>query len=147
MIRMLNPETDDPRLFKLFERESKFVKVDPDYVAKRYQELIRSGIAAVFMLVGEAGEIQGGLGAIKYLDLHSGEWRATESFWYVLPAFRGGFGAMDLLLAYEKWARDQGCSMMSIIHLSDSFPEKLERLYRNRGYELVEKTYMKETGK
>jgi GNAT superfamily N-acetyltransferase len=147
MIRMLNPDTDDSRLFKMFERDSKFVKVDPDHTAKRYQEMIRSGFAAVFMLVGERDEIQGGLGAIKYPDIHSGEWRATESFWYVLPEFRGGFGAMDLLLAYEKWARDQGCKMMSIIHLADSYPEKLERLYRNRGYELVEKTYMKETGK
>lgn len=124
-----------------FSKESKFVKVDPNRPRETYWPFIQKGIGAMFLLVKD-DVIVGGLGCLKYPDLHSGEIFAVETFWYVLPEHRGK--GLLLLNAYEKWAKDNGCVKCAMIHMIDSMPDVLERLYFRRGYELIEKHYVKE---
>lgn len=124
-----------------FVNESAHVKVDPEIPAKSYWDMIQNGNAEMMMLM-EGDKCVGGLGCIKYPDLHSGELFAVETFWYVLPDYRGA--GITLLERFEQWAKDNNCVKCAMIHLVDSMSSVLERLYKMRGYKLVEKHYVKE---
>lgn len=128
------------QFMKRFEKESQFVKVDSAYAAESHWKLIESGIGRIFMLMHD-GELIGGLGAVKFPDLNNGEMTAVECFWLVDPAHRGG--GLKLLDAYEKWYESEGCSKGALIHLMDSFPESLEKVYIRRGYQLIEKHFVR----
>jgi GNAT superfamily N-acetyltransferase len=65
---------------------------------------------------------------------------AEEIMWWVDPAHRGA-SAMKMLAAYERWARDRGCSFASMVGLGyDPTPA---RLYEHRGYVAAERHYLK----
>jgi GNAT superfamily N-acetyltransferase len=121
---------------------SRHVKVDVDYATGVWMRWLSNGAGIVFALKKDE-RIIGGLGAIKMPDIHSGLLTAVETFWFVNPEDRGD--GLKLLDAYEKWAEESGCKRVAIIHLADSFPEVLEKIYRRRGYELIESHYVKET--
>jgi GNAT superfamily N-acetyltransferase len=143
MIRLLDPEKENlSAFFKNFEKDSEFIKVDVDHTDKTYRELIKKGIGQVFLLF-DGETLMGGLGCIKSPDLHSGELTAIETFWYVAPEYRTGFNGMELFFRFEQWAKEEGCKKIAMIHLSDSSPERLERLYARMGYKLAEKHYVK----
>jgi GNAT superfamily N-acetyltransferase len=125
---------------KRFEDASEFVKVDPNYAADAYWKLIQSGICRVFILESY-GTMIGGLGAIKFPELNNGEMTAVECFWLVDPQHRGS--GLKLLDEYEKWYESEGCSKGALIHLVDSFPDSLGKIYFRRGYQLVEKHFVR----
>lgn len=125
---------------KAFEKETEFVTVDVGYATTRYEEMINSGVATVFV-ADQGDELLGALGLIKAPDLHNGEMMAIETFWFVAPEHRGI--GLRLLDAFEEWAALNGCDKTAMIHLVDSMPERLERFYLKRGYSLVEKHYIK----
>jgi GNAT superfamily N-acetyltransferase len=126
---------------KEFEKESKFVTVKPEYAIPLWEKTISTGIGTMFILE-EGGEMIGGIGGFKSPIPHSGEMTAVETFWFVTPKKRGrGIG---LLNAFECWAKEQGCKKIAMIHLADSFSDRLEKFYLRYGYELVEKHYIKE---
>lgn len=120
---------------------SHHVSVDVDYATKTYLQMVKSGIAVVFALKNETGVI-GGLAALKYPDINSGILTAVECFWFVNPDQRGE--GMQLLDIFEKWGKQEGCKKIALIHLEDSFPDTLNKLYVRRGYVLTEKHYVKE---
>jgi GNAT superfamily N-acetyltransferase len=122
---------------------SRHVKVDVDYATGVWMKWLSSGVGIVFALKKD-GRLIGGLGAIKLPDIHCGLLTAVETFWFTNPEDRGD--GLKLLNAYEKWAEDTGCKRVAIIHLEDSFPEALSRIYKRRGYELVESHYVREIG-
>lgn len=126
---------------KAFEQASKFVTVDIDYATKTYENMIDNGVAFVMVLEKE-GELIGSLGFIKAPDLHNGDTMAVETFWFVDPKKRGV--GLILFNAYEKWSKENGIKKIAMIHMMDSYPESLERLYLKRGYKLAEKHYVKE---
>lgn len=143
MIRMAITHDDVHKVaafMKRFETASKFVKVDVEYTTGRYWQMIQSGMAVMFILESD-GEMIGGLGAVCFPDLHDGVMTAVETFWYVDPSHRGS--GMKLLDAYDKWSQLKNCKRDALIHLADSFPESLHKIYDRRGYELVESHYMR----
>ena len=144
MIRMLT-EYDDilkaARVMQGFEQASKLIKVDPVRTAASYHRMVTSGIAVFFVLERD-GQIVGGLGAIKCPDLHYDRTVAVESFWFVKPDCRGK--GMALFDAFEKWGKQEGCTHLAMIHMMDSYPDRLEKLYERKGYKLWEKHYVKE---
>lgn len=123
-----------------FELATEHVTVNVDHTTAAYTALMKSG-AAIFFILEDGGKMIGGLGAIKHPDLHSGELTAVETFWFVDPTHRGE--GIALFNAFEQWGNEQGCKKLAMIHLSDSYPEILERLYKRRGYKLVEKHYVR----
>ena len=127
---------------KQFEQASQFVKVDVDHASKQFARLINSGNGVVFIMENSKGELQGGIGAIALPDLNCGVMTAVETFWFVAPEHRGG--GMRLMEAFERWGKDKGCKRLAMIHLVDSYPDILEKIYINEGYKLVEKHYVKE---
>jgi len=90
----------------------------------------------------EGGVLQGGLGYLISIDLHFPRKIAIETFWFVLPQYRGP--GLKLLDAFEELAKKEGCQQVALVHLSDSFPERLKALYLRRGYNFVESHYVKE---
>lgn len=123
-----------------FESATEFVKVVPDHAFKVYESMIKSG-TAIMLVLEEDGQMVGGLGAIKYPDLHSGELTAVETYWFVAPEHRGH--GMELFEAFEQWGKDQECTRLAMIHLADSYPKALEKIYLRKGYQLVEKHYVR----
>ena len=146
MIRLLNPEKESLAvLFKGFEDDSKFVRIDVDYADQTYRDLISTGAGQIFLMFDvEMDSFIGGLGCLKAPDLHNGEMIAVETFWYVVPEYRDSAHGIELLFAFEKWAKDNNCTKMAMIHLADSSPERLKKLYERLGYKLLESHYIKE---
>ena len=129
-------------LAKVYETEySSHVIVDVPLCIKQYTEFVDSGIGCVFVLK-ENGKVVGGIAGIKYPDLHSGIMTAVETFWFVDKLHRGK--GLALLAVFEKWAAEQECKRIAMIHLEDSHPEILEKVYLHRGYKLFEKHYVRE---
>lgn len=106
-----------------------------------WTSFIESGVGAVF-IAEEDGEVTGAIAGVIYPDLYSGVLVATEFFWIVREEKRGP--GVRLYEAFERWAREQGCAQVRMVHLLDSMPDKLERFYKHFGYEPTETHYVKE---
>ena len=76
---------------KQFEQATAFVKVDVDHTTKVYEDFLTDG-STTLLILEEDGVMQGGLGFIVYPDLHSGVLSAIETYWFVAPEYRGGWG-------------------------------------------------------
>ena len=125
-----------------FYASSKFLNgFDLECFETTWTNLITSGSGAVFVIDGQDGPI-GALGGVAYPDVNSGRLMATEFFWFVDPSHRGR--GISLYKAFEDWARAKRCVEIRMIHLSDSMPEQLERLYERLGFEQAEVHYRKE---
>jgi len=131
------------KLCKAFEQATEHVEVDIDHSVASYTSFIKNGIGAM-LLLKHAGTIIGGLGCLKYPDLHSGKLTAVETFWFVTPDHRGR--GLMLLDAFESWGKRHGCKKLAMVHMVDSYPGILEKLYIRKGYKLIEKHYVKEVG-
>jgi GNAT superfamily N-acetyltransferase len=128
-----------------FEECTKFVKVDIDHATKVYKKLITDNMGAMIILTDESGSIDkmvGGLGCVKGPDLHYPRITAVETFWYVTPEHRGS--GLKLIKAFEAWAKRNNCDACAMIHLADSFENRLPNLYNRLDYELVEQHFVKE---
>lgn len=130
------------RLMKGMEQETAHVKVDVEYATNKYIRMINSGIAHMVVLESDDGNMVGGLGFVVGPDLHCPRTIAVETYWYVDPEHRGD--GMLLLRYLETWAKDNRCDAIAMIHLADSSPDSLEKVYRRRGYIKVESHYVKE---
>lgn len=80
------------------------------------------------MIVGHASKFL--LGEVKV---------ATEIAWWVNPEDRKTSVGKELLEAFEQWAKDEGCKIISMI----SIDETLGTYYEKCGYKLTERSYMK----
>lgn len=68
----------------------------------------------------------------------AGRW-AKETVWYIAPAARGR-AAIQMLDAYEAWAREQGCAMVGMASLATN---DVSSLYARRGYAPAETHFLK----
>jgi len=68
---------------------------------------------------------------------------ATELAWYVLPEHRGDRKSLYLLDKYLEIALEEGCKYATMVHLQDSMPEALKKLYEKKGFVLLEQQYVK----
>jgi GNAT superfamily N-acetyltransferase len=119
----------------------------PGEFLARVGGLIEDGrgiVLASFDVRGDKKVITGALAGVLAPSLFSGRLMATEVFWYVLPEYRGRSDALRLFAAFEEWAAEVNAKMICFIHLIALAPEKLEKLYRSRGYTPVEVCYLKE---
>lgn len=68
----------------------------------------------------------------------AGKW-AKETVWYIAPDARGR-AALQMLDAYEAWAREQGCAVIGMASLVSN---DVSRLYERRGYAPAETHFLK----
>jgi GNAT superfamily N-acetyltransferase len=125
-----------------FYASSKFLKrFDEQRFIALWTELINN--AGVIFLLEQDRIVTGALGGALYPDAYSSDLVATEFFWFVTESARGGRGGIALYRSFEDWARDRGAAEIRMVHLLDSMPEKLERVYKHFGFQPVEVHFVK----
>ena len=67
-----------------------------------------------------------------------------EMWWWVLEEYRGCGVANDMYKNIEEWARSMGASLLFMVALSDDSVDRVEKLYKRKGYVPTERTYVKE---
>ena len=107
-----------------------------------WRPIIASELGVIF-IAEDDGEIIGAIAGMAVPEPYSGELVVSEFFWFVRPGHRGSAG-LRLYEALEYWARQKGAKTMRMVHLMDSMPEKLARIYKRLGYEQVETLYSKD---
>lgn len=100
--------------------------------------LFRQHLAGGLVLV--CGEpVQGALMAVTFEHpFGAGRW-AKETVWYIEPDARGR-AAIQMLDAYEAWAREQGCTTIGMASLASN---DVSRIYERRGYAPAETHFVK----
>lgn len=100
--------------------------------------LFRQHMAAGLVLVA-GNPARGVLMAVAFdHPFGAGKW-AKESCWYIAPDARGRC-ALQMLDAYEAWAREQGCTTIGMASLATN---DVSRIYERRGYAPAETHFLK----
>jgi GNAT superfamily N-acetyltransferase len=129
------------RFMKAFEMATKFVKVEPEYASDRFIGMMEAGICRIFVAETEEKEFQGAVSWIVVPDMFCGKPTAIEMFWFVHPLHHGkGIGSQ----LFDKFEAETMGMRRAMIHLSDSYPERLRKFYKDRGYTLLEEHYIRE---
>lgn len=71
--------------------------------------------------------------------IYGSDLNAVELAWWVDPEHRTSGLGKELIQAFEDWAKDNGCKMVTMISLDDD----LGKYYEKRGYKLNERAYLK----
>ena len=124
-----------------FSDSSKFVRFDTEIAVKNIKSIISNKFGTLFLYIRN-GSVLGMICGIKHPDMLTGEWVATELFWFVDSKHRGI--GIKLLNKFERWAKRSGCKQIIMVHLSDLMPEVVEKIYIRRGYRLLESHFIKE---
>lgn len=136
--------TDLPRLEPLarqFYAASRFLgEFHMEQFIHLWGVLLLEDRGVVFLLL-DGEEIVGALGGVVYPDTYSAVKVATEFFWFVGEGHRGA--GLKLYRAFEEWATAQGCRQIRMVHLADSMPDQLARVYSHLGFEAAEVHYVK----
>jgi len=94
--------------------------------------------AKVLVLV-DTGRVEGFIGIVVLPHFYSGRTTAHEMIWYVTPEIRKTFGAICLLRAAQRSAKEMGAEYMQC---TAPLPE-IGRMYEMCGYSQVEVAYQK----
>jgi GNAT superfamily N-acetyltransferase len=113
--------------------------IKPEVFEKNWTFFINNGMGKIFGLY-ENGELVGAIGGFVIPDLNDGEKTATEAFWFVRDAYRGG--GIKLLLYFLKYAKEIGCVRVNMVHLFNEHANKLSKLYVKLGFKPVEAHYV-----
>lgn len=125
-----------------FLKESGYgLTMNPDKLLANFDFSLTSSDIEIFLLDVDGTVVGMLVGAISQ-PLFSDDSMATELAWYISPDKRGGREAFQLIKTYEEWAKEQGCSFVTMVDI-DSL-NSLEKVYTKKGYKLTEKTYVKE---
>jgi len=107
---------------------------DPVYASRLFSTHAFDKRACCFVLDAD-GKAQGVLMACAFEHPFARMAYARETVWWIEPDYRGR-GALEMLNAYEAWAKAARCSYASMAALQDD--DAVLTLYRRRGYELAE---------
>lgn len=116
------------------------IPVDPQSVNDLLHTLIDGGHP---LFVAKEGDVYIGCigGTIQPFIYNSNELAATELFLWVEPEKREGGTADRLLEAFEDYAVQVGCKIISMCTTSRT--KFLGGYYESKGYKLVESSYMR----
>lgn len=89
------------------------------------------------------GKIVGALAAYAFEPVFSDTRIACEVLWYLRPEDRKGRRGLDMMEAYEYWAKAVKCTLVQYGWLESS-PEGMKKMYERTGAELAELVYYKE---
>ena len=97
------------------------------------------------VLVAEVdGQVVGSIaGVLTPWFMNLAQVNVGETWWFVRPEFRGQAGRM-LLDAFEAWAAGAGARVVCVAGFAAKRFAVLERLYKRRGYKLLEAHFVKE---
>ena len=129
-------------LVKKFANEAyKQFPVDKELTSQNFLQ----GIADpnfIFMVAETEGEVVGIFVGCANAPLFSTTRTAVELGFYMHPDHRDGKTALKMMNEFEKWAQSQGCKSVTMVDIHTH--ADLSTFYTRKGYELKEKSYMKE---
>lgn len=122
------------------------IPVEKDYVYDMVSKTIAMDKSVNVIILGQ--DVEGTsrgmvIGQTAYFPL-TGERIASEIAWWVDPEFRKTDLGVDLLTAYEYWAKTVGCKYVQSVALRNEYSHILERFYKSKGYAAMETCYLKE---
>ena len=106
-----------------------------------WEGLLTTKIGIIYLLI-EDRKVRGAIGGIAYPEIYCEGTTATEFFWFVEPYYRGV--GLELYKRFERWAKDNGCKQIRMVHLKDLMPEKVGAIYKRLGFTPIEVHYAKE---
>lgn len=106
-----------------------------------WKNLIQTRGGKIFALEKDQ-KIIGALGFFITRAVEDGALCCTEAFWYVHENHRGS--GIKILNKFEDYAKSIGCKRIAMVHLENSMPEKLKKLYTRKKYKHIESMYLKE---
>lgn len=140
MIKVARTEEDFKMAFALamkFAEASPYSKyTEPGAMQDVLAVSMRKPDSIVFLDSEGQGMILGTIVPFIYGSMQT----AVELAWWVNPEARKTGLGRDLMDKFESWARIMGCGAVIMVSLDDD----IGNYYVKRGYELRERTYMKE---
>ena len=144
-IRKATPD-DIPRLMVMGEQFAKYAPFDVEFSPEGAAAFVAGLMEIGLVLVAEQdGEILGGiLGALTPMWYSPSNLMASELAWWVAPEHRGGRAALQLLRAFEDWAKASGAKVitMSDLRIGEDYPAG--PLFERMGYRVLERAHIKE---
>lgn len=140
--------SDIPYLLKMGERlvnEGPMAKIGFDEAKSRQmlEKAIISSDTEWLALVSHKDDVPVGvIVATLIAPVFSDAKVAVECFWWLEPEFRTGRRGIEMMEAYEYWARLIGCKVVQYGWLTSS-PEKMKLLYARTGAEKSEEVFYK----
>lgn len=133
------------RLGKEFHKESPFYSLT-DYSQQKMLQLFETAMISkhtqvLILLLKEENRSVGMLVGMVGSPVFSDDLIASELAWFIEPEYRGSRKALQLVYAYEEWARRMGCknvSMSLLTTLTDA-----SKTYERLGYTKTEISYLK----
>lgn len=139
---------DIPELMKLARKLFKgspmeAMRIDIEKARAQLERAIISDHKDNLVLVShDEGKIVGVIAAYAFYPIFSSERIACEILWYLEPEYRKGRRGLDMMKAYEYWAKLVGCTVAQYGWLTSS-PETMIALYEKTGATLAEHVYYK----
>lgn len=129
-------------LFKLFQEETLNtygLKLERDLLKNLALSSLKGKISCfVLEIKGEVVGIIAGQPVTYHLQTAK---LFQEMIWFVKKEHRGN--GLKLLKYLENWCKMEGFAGIIMAHLSDNIGERLERIYKIREYNFLEKHYLK----
>src|SRR5690606_13241410 len=139
---------DIPALLQLGEKLFKDspmepMEFNPEKVRAQLEKAIISDQKDFLVLVSHVEDKPVGiLAAYAFTPIFTDHRIACEVFWYLEPEYRKGTRGLDMMRAYEYWAKLVGCKVAQYGWLVSS-PKNMPVLYERTGAELAEQVYYK----
>lgn len=116
--------------------------LDFKHFADSWDSFIQNNIGVV--LVNESfGKQNGIIGGLLTKCFMTGDWIATECFWWIAKELRGSPAGMKLFLHWEAIMKDRGASRIYVGNLHAVNREMMQNLYHRLGYKPLETHYVK----
>lgn len=105
-----------------------------------FRSFIDGDTTAVFVTTDETDSAVGAVGVLHGINWMTGAPVAQELFWWVEP--HAAREAVALWRRAEEWAEAHGAPL-SMVRINGLRDAALDRLYRMRGYQVMEHTYLR----
>lgn len=132
------------RMARLFHHTSPYsgIPFSEDRILQYFEIALQNPLSVICILSEQDGDVRGMICGVCDAPPFSDLKVATELAWWMDEEYRHSRDSLDLFKAYEEWARRAGASLCQMALLSSS-PD-LTKLYERSGYQLTERTFLKE---
>lgn len=104
--------------------------------------IINSGVEHLVLVSYDGDKIVGVLAAYAFEPIFSNTRIACEVLWYLSPEYRKGRRGIEMMDAYEYWAKLVGCKVVQYGWMISS-PQGMKPMYERRNAKLFEEVYCK----
>lgn len=105
---------------------------------------IEKPVDRIMILAMDGDKPVGFIAAVASETLLTRDKLAHEMAWWMEPEYRKSRVALELVQAYEFWAKKVGCKLIQMSTVETDQVEKISKYYSRKGYRLIERSFLKE---